>query len=49
MYFFDYGNAFLLESQRAGADVVKAGEESVATSKFRLYYNRGTRSIIHIY
>ncbi|MDE6383238.1 MAG: urocanate hydratase [Paramuribaculum sp.] len=24
MYFFDYGNAFLLESSRAGADVVKA-------------------------
>jgi urocanate hydratase len=25
MYFFDYGNAFLLESGRAGADVFKAG------------------------
>jgi urocanate hydratase len=24
MYFFDYGNAFLLEASRAGADVVKA-------------------------
>lgn len=24
MYFFDYGNAFLLESSRAGADVVRA-------------------------
>ena len=24
MYFFDYGNAFLLESSRAGADVIKA-------------------------
>ena len=24
MYFFDYGNAFLLESSRAGADVLKA-------------------------
>ena len=23
MYFFDYGNAFLLESSRAGADIVK--------------------------
>jgi len=23
MYFFDYGNAFLLESQRAGADIMK--------------------------
>jgi hypothetical protein len=49
MYFFDYGNAFLLESQRAGADVVKAGEESVSTSKFRLFYNRGTHSIVHKY
>lgn len=24
MYFFDYGNAFLLQSKRAGADIVKA-------------------------
>ena len=24
MYFFDYGNAFLLESSRAGADIVRA-------------------------
>ena len=24
MYFFDYGNAFLLESSRAGADIIKA-------------------------
>ena len=24
MYFFDYGNAFLLEASRAGADVIKA-------------------------
>jgi urocanate hydratase len=24
MYFFDYGNAFLLEARRAGADIVKA-------------------------
>lgn len=24
MYFFDYGNAFMLESSRAGADIVKA-------------------------
>ena len=24
MYFFDYGNAFLLESSRAGADIMKA-------------------------
>src|SRR5262249_33455812 len=24
MYFFDYGNAFLLESSRAGADILKA-------------------------
>ena len=27
MYFFDYGNAFLLESGRAGADVFKEGGE----------------------
>ena len=30
MYFFDYGNAFLLESSRAGADIMKEG------GKFRL-------------
>jgi urocanate hydratase len=27
MYFFDYGNAFLLESSRAGADVLKSNGE----------------------
>ena len=27
MYFFDYGNAFLLESSRAGADIMKNNEE----------------------
>jgi len=26
MYFFDYGNAFLLEASRAGADIMKDGE-----------------------
>lgn len=26
MYFFDYGNAFLLESSRAGADIMKDGK-----------------------
>ena len=26
MYFFDYGNAFLLEARRAGADVSKKGQ-----------------------
>ncbi|MBD98550.1 MAG: urocanate hydratase [Verrucomicrobia bacterium] len=26
MYFFDYGNAFLLEASRAGADIMKHGE-----------------------
>lgn len=26
MYFFDYGNAFLLESSRAGADIIKDGK-----------------------
>jgi urocanate hydratase len=35
MYFFDYGNAFLLESQRAGADVSKVGEEGGANNSFR--------------
>ena len=35
MYFFDYGNAFLLESQRAGANVSKGGEDSGATNSFR--------------
>ena len=31
MYFFDYGNAFLLEASRAGADVMAAGSDK----KFR--------------
>ena len=36
MYFFDYGNAFLLESSRAGADVYSAPHLSPLTSnKFR--------------
>jgi len=29
MYFFDYGNAFLLEASRAGADVMKADGETL--------------------
>ena len=34
MYFFDYGNAFLLEARRSGANVSKPGEEHSST-KFR--------------
>jgi len=34
MYFFDYGNAFLLEASRAGADVVATSSDS-AGSRFR--------------
>ncbi len=34
MYFFDYGNAFLLESSRAGADVWAPAQEGVSR-KFR--------------
>ena len=32
MYFFDYGNAFLLEARRAGADVSKKGQVRACTS-----------------
>jgi len=32
MYFFDYGNAFLLESRRSGANVAKAGDEGNANA-----------------
>ena len=31
MYFFDYGNAFLLESSRAGADVMRPGDRCSST------------------
>ena len=31
MYFFDYGNAFLLEARRAGADVSKKGQVRACT------------------
>jgi len=31
MYFFDYGNAFLLEARRAGADVARRGQEEDPT------------------
>ena len=31
-YFFDYGNAFLLESRRAGANVSKSGDEESANA-----------------
>lgn len=33
MYFFDYGNAFLLEASRAGADVMNVATESQQTSQ----------------
>jgi len=35
MYFFDYGNAFLLESRRAGANVSKPGCENSTDATFR--------------
>ena len=35
MYFFDYGNAFLLEARRAGADVSKPGAEQSKDAIFR--------------
>ena len=34
VYFFDYGNAFLLEARRSGANVAKPGEDASST-KFR--------------
>lgn len=34
MYFFDYGNAFLLEARRSGANVSKPGEDASST-RFR--------------
>ena len=37
MYFFDYGNAFLLESSRAGADVVKASGGAELEFKYPSY------------
>lgn len=35
MYFFDYGNAFLLESRRAGASVNRPGDNDPNSGKFR--------------
>jgi urocanate hydratase len=35
MYFFDYGNAFLLEASRAGADVFVGGGSPTSSRKFR--------------
>jgi len=35
MYFFDYGNAFLLESRRAGANVNRPGDNDPNSGKFR--------------
>ena len=39
MYFFDYGNAFLLESSRAGADIFNPGMEAntIDTEKVRKF------------
>ena len=34
MYFWDYGNAFLLEASRAGADVMKEGSERFKYSSY---------------
>jgi urocanate hydratase len=33
MYFFDYGNAFLLEASRAGADVMNTGSDALQEGK----------------
>ena len=32
-YFFDYGNAFLLEASRAGADIMNTPEEAIKTNR----------------
>ncbi|KAJ8047531.1 Urocanate hydratase [Holothuria leucospilota] len=37
MYFFDYGNAFLLEASRAGADVLKEGHISGTVFRYPSY------------
>lgn len=39
MYFFDYGNAFLLESSRAGADIFTSGADATTqdTENFRRF------------
>lgn len=37
MYFFDYGNAFLLEAGRAGADVFKSAENEKGLFKYPSY------------
>ena len=34
-YFFDYGNAFLLEASRAGADIMAKDQQGNPTDKFR--------------
>ncbi len=39
MYFFDYGNAFLLESRRAGANVNRPGDNDPNSGKFRFSIN----------
>ncbi|XP_014671522.1 PREDICTED: urocanate hydratase-like [Priapulus caudatus] len=37
MYFWDYGNAFLLEARRAGADVTKPGDVSGISFRYPSY------------
>jgi urocanate hydratase len=37
MYFFDYGNAFLLEASRAGADVAPTGAKGGASFRYPSY------------
>ena len=37
MYFFDYGNAFLLEARRAGADVARKGEVRAPLDRHRCH------------
>ena len=40
MYFFDYGNAFLLESSRAGADIMGEGGRSAILPMCRISWGR---------
>ena len=50
MYFFDYGNAFLLESSRAGAEIVaEDGENSVIRRMFKTLWDLcvSTTALVH--
>jgi urocanate hydratase len=40
MYFFDYGNAFLLEASRAGADLMKHDGQFVTLLMYRISWAR---------